>query len=72
MAEMSDQEVEEYLKYRQELWDLVGNKAKLEIAEENYLMSFFVGYRNELEIGKEKFVKAIVGSLCTGNFQADL
>lgn len=60
MAKMSQQEIEEYLKYKKELLDLISDKSKLEFLSENYIMSFFLGYRRELEIGKKKFVKAVV------------
>ena len=60
MAKESQQEIEAYLKYKRELLDLIVDKAKLENLSENYFMSFFIGYRKELDLGKQKFVKAVV------------
>ena len=47
-------------KLKKEVQEAIEDESLLDIAYENYYVSFFNGYRKELQMGKDKFIKAIV------------
>ena len=60
MAGESQQEIEAYLEFKRALLGLIAEKPKREMITDSYMMSFFIGYRNELDLAKTVFIQAVV------------